>query len=334
MSIASSKVRSGEIRRRTRPNSAPHVPELGRAALIVTDMALVAVALAIGYVLRFELELGALERVGRAPIEAYAKLYVLLVLAIAFLAHLYDLYRIDGLHSTLEETYGILKAVTIATGLVLALTFFYRGFSYSRLTFAYFWAVCVLLLGGSHAIFRRWLVGRFRAGVDLKRSILIGEPSSYIVERLVEEPAFGLDVIGYVGPPADVQHEPDAPAKADKEDDSKRHPSESGRVGALVSSAKARRRSEPTAIRWLGRLKDLPDIVGAEEVDEAVIVDHGITHRQLLNAIDLCEGRGIAVRLVPPIYDLMVQPADFTYVQNIPLIRVDERRYRRWSFFW
>jgi len=67
----------------------------------------------------------------------------------------------------------------------------------------------------------------------------------------------------------------------------------------------------------------------SEAPDDVLVLEQGLSHRRLLEAIDLCERRGVRVRLVPPIYDLLVGPRDFSYLGNVAFIRVDERRYRR-----
>ncbi len=290
-------------------------PRIGLALLVAADVALAGAALWIAYALRFDLELLALESwVEKAPFEEYAKLYSLLALAVPVLSHLHGLYRTDGLHTTLEESYAIAKVVTLATGIVLAITFFYREFVFSRLTMAYFWFLAVVLISFAHSLFRRWLLGRYRAGLDRRRTVVVGEPKGYLLDRLRSEPAFGIDVVGYVG---------GEPESEDPEGD------RSGRAGVLVRSATAQGRTALAAPPRLGAIRDLPQILAACGIDEAVIVEGGITHRALLETIDACERGDVEVRLVPPIYDLLVDPRDLTYVEGVPLVRIDEARFHR-----
>jgi exopolysaccharide biosynthesis polyprenyl glycosylphosphotransferase len=292
---------------------------LGPALLTALDLILIGVALAIGYVLRFELEFGALDRVPKAPPLEYVKIYALLSIAIITLCRLYDLYRADGLHSTLEETYALTKAILLSTGLVLALTFFYRGFSYSRLTFAYFAVLSIALLSVSHFGFRRWLLRRYQRGLGLKRAVLIGSPHGHLVSRLTTDLRFGVRVLGTVSPPNTNKNEPE-------------EHTETVALGRLVQSAGDKAPVQP--LPCLGDLENLGSLLDDNRVDEIIITDAALNHRHMLEALQTCEDRKVKVTLIPPVYDLLVQPSDFAYVDNVPLLRIDERRFRRLGFLW
>src|SRR4030095_10113069 len=54
-------------------------------------------------------------------------------------------------------------------------------------------------------------------------------------------------------------------------------------------------------------------------------------HDQLLAVIDACERHGVEVRMIPPIYDLLVHPSDVSFIDCVPLMRVDEARELRTS---
>jgi lipopolysaccharide/colanic/teichoic acid biosynthesis glycosyltransferase len=301
-------------------------------ALLAADLAVLAGALGIAYLLRFRFEVGALESVPVAPFSEYLKPLAVLLCVVPLLLRLSGLYRTEGLRSGVEELHAVSRAVTAGTVLVLALTFFYRreGFQFSRLTFLYWWALAIAGLTVAHAVFRRALLARYRAGLDRRRAVVVGEPSGYLLEKLRSEPAFGVEVVGYV-------------ASAPPEEEEALEPgSESGRAGVLVRSAVASERVSLAALPRLGERTDLARVLargcpvaageaseGSAPIDEAIIVEHGLSHRALLEAIDACERADVAVRLLPPIYDLLVEPGDLTYVEGVPLMRIDEARFHR-----
>jgi exopolysaccharide biosynthesis polyprenyl glycosylphosphotransferase len=290
------------------------------AALVLADALVLAGALAIAYLLRFRWEIGALRSVPIAPLSEYAKPLAMLLVFVPLLLRIFGLYRTDEIRSWIDDANAIAKAVTIGAGIVLATTFFYRheGFQYSRLTFAYWWVLSIAGISAVHALFRRGLLSRYRRGLDRRRAVVIGEPSAYLLERLRTEPAFGVEVAGYVS---------GEPAEADAGESS-------GRAGVLVRSAVAKGRAAGlAALPRLGALAELSAVLARGVFDEAIIVEHGLTHRALLEAIAACEAAGLAVRLVPPIYDLLVEPGDLQFVDGVPLIRIDEARYRRASLF-
>jgi lipopolysaccharide/colanic/teichoic acid biosynthesis glycosyltransferase len=310
-----------------------------QAALVAADLAAIAVALAAGYVLRFYFEVGAREVVPVAPFAEYLKPLAMLLVVVPLLLRLFGLYRTDGLLSGVEELHAIGRAVTAGSVLVLALTFFYRreGFQFSRLTFAYFWAIATALLALDHAAFRRALVARYRAGLDRRRALVVGEPAGFLLEKLRSEPAFGVEVVGFVGPAQEL------PRKRERVEDptgSRRNEVEagggeeeagadSGRAGVLVKSAVGAGRAAVAAPPRLGATADLAAVLARGDLDEAIIADGSLSHRALLETLDACERAGVEVRLIPPIYDLLVEPADLTYVEGVPLVRIDEARFHR-----
>jgi len=304
------------------------VPELGRLALLLTFVALVGGSLWFGYFLRFDLELGAIARYPKAPFMPYLKVASILAATILALCHGSGLFRLHGHQSSVEETAVIARAVTFATGFVLVVTFFFReygsrefGFSYSRLTFAYFWITSIILLSATQAMYRRWQAGRYERGFDRRGAVLLGRTPSYLADQIATNRSFGLEVLGYVDPGtrdvADRSSEPEA----------------SGPVGTLVESARASDGADSGSLERLGGLEDFEGLLDTRPIEEVLVLDQGLTHGGLLGLLDSCERRGIKVRMVPAVYDLLVGPDDFSYVHNVPLFRVDERRYHWASRF-
>jgi exopolysaccharide biosynthesis polyprenyl glycosylphosphotransferase len=95
----------------------------------------------------------------------------------------------------------------------------------------------------------------------------------------------------------------------------------------LVRSAARAAAPALSALPRLGGAAELRAVIAREGIAEAVIVDPGLTHRSLLEALDACERAGVVARLVPPIYDLLVDPRDLSTVGGVPLMRIDEARF-------
>jgi lipopolysaccharide/colanic/teichoic acid biosynthesis glycosyltransferase len=317
--------------------------------LVLLDALAIASAMRVAWLLRFRWELGALETVPMAPFAEYAKPMVVLCVLLPLLFRWHGLYRAQKLLSGVEESWAIFVSIVLGTGLVLVLAFFvtppHEAFRYSRLTFAYFVGLGTAFVAVSHGLVHHVRLLRYRAGLDLRRALVVGEPTSYLVEQLACEPAFGLDVRGFVMPgrtrAADGGDAPDrARGAANTSDAEATRPgppeaagADSGVAGVLVSSARTMTEATPVAAsQRLGSLADLERLIGAERIEEVLIVEHGVRHRELLETIDVCERHGVLVHLVPPTYDLLVRPHDLAHVHGVPIIRVDERRYRRFGF--
>ena len=166
--------------------------------LLLCDVAAVLIAMRLAYLLRFQLELLAMTSFPPAPYAEYLKPIAVLVVLLPVLFSLFGLYRTDELHTPLEVVSATGKAVTLAILVVLSLGFYYRDFSYSRLVFAYDWAITIALCATTRLVLRRLVYARYAAGKDLRRALVIGDPSAgYLPGKLITDPAFGIDIVGW-----------------------------------------------------------------------------------------------------------------------------------------
>ncbi len=308
--------------------------------LVLVDVLAIGWSMRLGYLLRFKWEVLALEHFAPAPYVEYLKPLAVLLVLLPILFYLFDLYRTDEVHTPIEVGYATGMAVSIATLVVLSVGVYYREFSYSRVAFAFNWAIAIALCSASRLLLRRLLHARYAAGKDLRRTVIVGEPKGFLLEKLRTDPAFGVDVLGVLDragedPPGGAAAFADAgPLTPTLSPGERETGAEKGGVGVVVRSARtAAAATRPlAALPRLGSVASFPRLLEEHGIDEVLIVDPALTHEELLAAIHACEARGGEVRLVPPIYDLLVSPGDLTYVQGVPFLRVDEKRYKRLGF--
>jgi exopolysaccharide biosynthesis polyprenyl glycosylphosphotransferase len=286
------------------------VPQLGAGVLAIADIAAAGVALSAAYSIRFNLQLGTAEFVSAPPTVEYVKLFVVIGATISVIATFQQLYRPDSPYSTLEENYAIAKAVSLGTALGLASAFFYRDFNFSRLTLAYFWMAALVMIGSTHAVYRRWLLARIARGLDLKPTIVVGRPSDHLLHRLRSEPSFSLRLVGWLGPAA----ERDGASRGVR------------RTGVLVRSARLQPTVAFSTLPRLGSIDDAPIVIARSRIESVMIIEHSLTHAQLLETIDACERHDVDVQLIPPIYDLLIDPTDLAFISGVPALRITEAR--------
>ncbi len=125
--------------------------------MLAGDLLLVAGSWLLAYGLRFYV-IGPPLRSEIPPLGPYflMLLPILVVWGVSFRA--FDLYRPRRIGSHLSEAADIAKASSMgALVLVAMMTFFFRGFEYSRVVIVYFWLLSIAVVWFSRAVFREVL---------------------------------------------------------------------------------------------------------------------------------------------------------------------------------
>ncbi len=132
---------------------------------------------------------------------------LLFVVPVRMLAHAYyDLYRLRGEFSYVEESGRVFKATAVASLLIVAATFLYRGgtayraFSYSRAIFALDFLFALAACGALRMAVRGVQSSVRRRGVNLIPTLVVGRgaEASLCVREMRERPELGYRVIGVV----------------------------------------------------------------------------------------------------------------------------------------
>jgi exopolysaccharide biosynthesis polyprenyl glycosylphosphotransferase len=272
-------------------------PSSREAALLAAiDLLAVAGAWTLAYVLRFWFDVGVVTR-APAQVDAYAQALVVVVAVFQLVLlsrGLYERLPARGIDA-LEESIG---AVTLASIITLAASFFVRDISYSRSVCLIGWAIsCAAVpLPRLALLWRRRR--RYARGLDLVPAVIVGAPQRALdlARRLKDHHRYGLAVRGLVTPgPTSIGARPEA----------------------LPEDAPP----------WLGPLTDLEALVPAVGAREVLISDT-LERLELLGALEACERlRAVEVRVVPCVYDLFTTPRDLTELHGVPFIAVRERRF-------
>jgi Undecaprenyl-phosphate glucose phosphotransferase len=112
----------------------------------------------------------------------------------------FGLYRPRRISSRFAEVFDIAKGTTISTLLLISLTFFVRQYEFSRLTFLYFWIVCVFALSIERILFRELLRLIRKKGYNLRYALIVGTGSlgQDVTNRLNRHPELGIKIRGFL----------------------------------------------------------------------------------------------------------------------------------------
>lgn len=263
---------------------------LASLLVVLVDVLIIFDAFAVAYLLRFQYQL-ALDRVAPAPPLEYLKAMVVVAYTWLLLLKIHGLYDFSRIRSSIDIVHLIFRAISFGTLISLALSYFYREFTYSRLVSVYAWGISLVLFSVFRVSLNRYRMRLYREGEGVRRALIVGGRSlaSFLVDRIRQHPEMGLRIVGA------IDDDPPAPD-----------------LGCGV----------------LGRIDDLTAVVRDCGVETVLIAHPAIGHESLLRVIHECEQLGVPLRMVPPTFDLTINHRDFQEIDGIPLVSVTEKERR------
>jgi exopolysaccharide biosynthesis polyprenyl glycosylphosphotransferase len=160
----------------------------------VVDFLLLNLSLLLSWWLRFHSGFIPLKEL--QPLGPYLYPGLFLSILWLFIFNHFGLYRI-GINATfLDEGFKLLKAVFVASLATMALTFPYRGFSYSRLVLLFTILVSLTSILISR-VFLRWLKRELlQKGIGVSRLLILG--TGEIAQRITETVSSSPCLVGYL----------------------------------------------------------------------------------------------------------------------------------------
>lgn len=257
----------------------------------IVDAALIWVASALAWYLRYQVQLfRTVDPAFLNPIEEYYGLFTGLTAIFLFVLAANGGYTARRGSSLVTELVRVTNAALISIVIVVAITFGFRPFAFSRLLFLYDGILIVALLGAARGI-RRQVEARLRQrGIGVERVLIVGagEVGRAVMRTMVARPDFGYVVVGFV------------------DDDPVRGKTDVGRFRAL------------------GGLDNIESIVHSEKVDELIITLSWSYHRRIAALVAVCERLHIRPRVVPELFQFSLNRVDIDDLGGIPLIGVKE----------
>ncbi len=102
--------------------------------------------------------------------------------------------------SPLDHFFSALRLTSISTLILMALTFFIRELTFSRLLVMYFWIITTIMLFLSHQLVSRLVRQMYLRGTNLRKVLVVGagELGQKVAERLDKHPEIGFSIVGYL----------------------------------------------------------------------------------------------------------------------------------------
>lgn len=272
------------------------LPELNTILICIIDLALLNCALFLAFHLRFQIEWGVgskwIPSVPLPPFKEYALGILFLNYLFITLSSLFKLYRRERSRWLIDELHGIIKTLTLNFLFATSTTFFARieGFQYSRIVLFYSYLMALCFLGAWRFLLLKiehWIHNRgWRSRIVLIAGS--GDMAHIVVRKLKDHPELGYRIKGF--------------------------------TAALSENLK-----DLDGYPYLGEISRFESIMLENNVDEVFICDPEISHFKLLEMVSICEAYKIAVKMVPTVYDLLIDFADMSDLDGLPLVAVREQ---------
>jgi Undecaprenyl-phosphate glucose phosphotransferase len=262
--------------------------------ILVGDLVLVGLCWLLAYWLRFHVA-GPPLPYGDVPLLAdylLMLLPILLVWSVSFRA--FGLYRPRRIGSHLSEAIDIAKASTIGVlVLVAVMTFFFRGYDYSRVVIVYFWLLSIAAVWFSRAAFREGLRFARRRGYNQRFAVVVGdgELAATVVQRMQGRRDVGIQVLGVVG---------------DDKDDT---------GGA----------------RRLGGYADLRAVLDAHTVDHVILALAHEDYGRLPGLLDAVGDEPVTIHVVPDLLRFASLRGGIEQFEGMPFIHLRESPLYGWN---
>ncbi len=261
------------------------------ALTIAGDVVAVTVAFTLAYLLRFRWEI--IPALDAPPAGPYFAILTPVLPAWVLILAAYGLYR-ERVQSFFEEALRTFSAVSVGMMLLLAGSFFYRQFSYSRLWILYSWALSVALILVVRAA-RRVTYRRLRArGIDVQRVVVVGAGAegTTVAEALTARPELGRRPIAFLD---------------------------------------GVRRGEVNGLPVAGRPDEVLQVVRHLGAHAVIIALPAEARETAMQTAALCEEAGVPFAIVPDLYTLAATGADVEVIGRLPLLTLHQRPLEGWG---
>jgi Undecaprenyl-phosphate glucose phosphotransferase len=267
-----------------------------KSLFFIMDLVLISSAWLSAYGLRFYTDLIPATK-GVPFFRSYLTLLpaVLIIWGIVFKA--FDLYRPRRISTHLSEIWEMTKACSLATLMVVALSFFLRQFEYSRLVLVFFWVLSIVFMTLSRWSSREILRVLRKKGYNQRYALIIGAGTlgQDLAAKLHRHRELGVRVIGY------LTRKPE-------------------KVGQVLRD-----------IRVLGSYDELPAILAGHSVDQIFLAlpHDAYTHAEKI--IRFLQDQTVDVRIVPDLLQFMTIGGQAELFEGLPIVTLQATPLYGWN---
>jgi exopolysaccharide biosynthesis polyprenyl glycosylphosphotransferase len=265
------------------------------AGLILADLLSTSAGFYLAYHMRYTIEVGG-DVIGESyvPYTTYLPIHALFVVLCVIWNMVRGGYSFPRGASVANEAVSVFGTGAVVTMSVFTVVSVSQYPASSRLMFIYAWLLASLLCICGRVIVRAALVRLYRAGYGTERVIVVGSHrlAHMVMQLLAQQSHLGYRVLGFV----------DEEALADF-----------GRFPAL------------------GTIEQLPSLISGLDVNRVIVALPAERHSEALWVLDHCRRDGVALAMVPDLFELRLSHLDLDTVGGIPVFRMRDSAIVGWN---
>ncbi len=267
---------------------------------VISDAILAMAAFLLGYVIRFNSSLIPVPK-GQPPLEQYVAVLPFVAAAVPIAYYVQGIYRLRRGRSRVDDFFAVFVGTILAAVLGVVSTLYVQAyyvpdelkdrgaFEVSQLVWALFVLLNVGLTYGSRTLVREALERRWRAGVGLRRVLVVGagELGRLVADKVLEHQELGFRVVGFV-------------------DD---------RAGGDAIGYRG--------LPLLGTLAETADVLTGEQIDQLYVALPLEEHSKMLDVIGAASRECVDVKVVPDLLQFMALRAQLEDLDGVPMININ-----------
>ncbi len=252
--------------------------------VVATDAIAITVSFMATYLFRFHT--GVIPLHGLPNPEDYSQALLVVVPIYLLFFRAYGLYSSRKRQRRIEEIFQTLKASTMSVIILMSLTFFYRGFSFSRVYLILLWIFSMLFVSLGRYLLISYEYRRRIHQKDIDRVLLVGanRNTRQIIEWAKTNIHYGKQIIGILSQdPASIgKHFEDIPV-----------------IGSITQSESFILESRP---------------------DEVILLETSLDRQKISDLVAICEDQFVDFKMAADLYGIMSQHVDVEYLSTVPLL--------------
>jgi len=216
----------------------------------------------------------------------YAQALLVIIPVFLYFFKAYGLYQTSRHIRRIEEIFIVIKAVSFSVIILMAVTFLYRGLSYSRVYLVTLWVFTICFVSAARYVLIQWEYELKLQKKELTKVLLIGgnRNARSIIQWAKNNPHYGQEVIGVLA-------------------------REESLIGKHVEGVKI-----------IGASDDWRTFIERLAPDVVVLLDPIMPREQITDLVVSCEDKWIDFKVGADFYGLMTRNVDVEYISSVPLL--------------